>query len=327
MDILYTCDDNYVWLMGISVISLFKNNTEIDKLRVFLIGDKISLNSKNLLKQIANQYKRVIEIIDLPDLKIPDVLLSTRWPTAAFARLYAGLLLPKSVHKILYLDCDTIVNGSIEELSAIDLDKYMCGGIKDCIGRNYRKNIGLNSEDIYINAGVILFNVNEMRKINVANIIECYLNKYLKFINYADQDILNGIFKGKIKVLPSKFNVMTILGVYSYEEIMKLRKPVNYYNQKELIDAVNNPVVIHFTTNMKIVRPWFSNASHPYTTLFKAYMEISPWKNIILQEMIFTSRESKFISVINKLPRKISINLLGLIHAELKPRFNRIRSK
>ena len=46
MNILYTCDDNYVWLMGISVISLFENNQNINEITVYLLGEKVKDKNK-----------------------------------------------------------------------------------------------------------------------------------------------------------------------------------------------------------------------------------------------------------------------------------------
>ena len=58
MNVLYTCDDNYVWIMGISVISLFENNRHIRDLSVILLGECISDYNKSVLENIANKYKR-----------------------------------------------------------------------------------------------------------------------------------------------------------------------------------------------------------------------------------------------------------------------------
>lgn len=46
MKVMYTCDNNYVWLMGISVISLFENNKHVKELKVYLLGEKISKENK-----------------------------------------------------------------------------------------------------------------------------------------------------------------------------------------------------------------------------------------------------------------------------------------
>lgn len=62
--------------MAISTISLFENNKEMDDLSVYLIGESISQNNRDELKKIGEQYGRLIEIIDTPELKIPDSLIS-----------------------------------------------------------------------------------------------------------------------------------------------------------------------------------------------------------------------------------------------------------
>ena len=84
MNVMYTCDDNYVWLMGISTISLFENNKTIEDLQVYLLGDNISQENKDKLKKIGDQYGRKIQVIEIPPLTIPTALISARWPLAAF---------------------------------------------------------------------------------------------------------------------------------------------------------------------------------------------------------------------------------------------------
>lgn len=178
----------------------------------------------------------------------------------------------------------------------------------------------------YSCAGVLLINLEELRKLDVNNLIKIYVNKYIKLINYADQDILNGMFKDRIGELAPQFDVMTIDVVHSYEEIKKLRKPTNYYSREQLQFAVNRPVIIHYTTNMLAIRPWFSNTDHPFAGEFKKYMDMSTWKNRELKEMVFDSKVAKVIKAIMILPKGIAYKALGLIHAELKPKYISMRA-
>lgn len=327
MNVMYTCDDNYIWLMGISLISLYENNKHIDNLEVYLLGENISERSKKKLATIAVQYNRKVEIIDVPKFDIPSSLISARWPISAFTRLFSAILLPADIEKILYLDCDTIINGDVSELEKIKFDGNIAMGVKDCISGTYKRNIGLNNEDLYVNAGVLLFDVNALRKINVSNVIEKYMREYRKLINYADQDILNGIFNGKIGELDPKFNVMTIDVVYSYEEILKLRRPSNYCKKIEFEHAKNDPIIIHYTTNMTVVRPWYKNTDHPLAQRFREYLKISEWRDKSLDEQIFSSKRDKIIKVIMKLPKNVAYSILGIVHAELKPRYIRMRAR
>lgn len=325
MKVMYTCDNNYVWLMGISTISLFENNKGTDDLKVYLLGDEISKENKEELKKIGDKYNREVEVIDVPKLNIPSSLVSVRWPLSAFIRLFSGVILPADVDRILYLDCDTIITGDISELDMIKFNGNIAMGVKDCISGTYKENVGLDKNSPYINAGVILFDMNALRKVDINEKIEAYMNKYVKLINYADQDILNGMFKGLIGELKPKFDVMTIDAVHTYDEIQQLRRPTNFYKKEELEDAVKNPIIIHYTTNMVVVRPWFSNTDHPYADEFRKYMAMSVWKDKKLGLMVFTTKEAKVINVIMKLPKFIAYRVLGFIHAELKPKYIKMR--
>ncbi len=327
MDVLYTCDNNYVWLMGISAISLFENNKEIKELNIYLLGEKISVENKKVLSDIAKKYGRRIIVIDVPQLDIPDALVSSRWPISAFTRLYSGELLPKDLDKVLYLDCDTIINGSLSELETWDVSDDVFWGVKDCIGQEYKKNIGIDENGLYVNAGVLLINLSKLRNIPIKERLSMYMLKYEKIINYADQDVLNGAFNSKIGVLPPQYDVMTIAVTYSYKDIIRLRKPTNYYDEKELKKAIENPILIHYTTNMLIVRPWFSNTNHPLANVFRTYLEMSPWKDREMTRKLFLTKESKIIRIIEKPPHGLAVRVLGLLHSEIKPRIIRMKAK
>lgn len=327
MKVLYTCDNNYVWLMGISTISLFENNKHIKELEVYLIGDKISDENNEKLEAIAHDYNRHIIVLNAPDLEIPTSLVSSRWPKSAFIRLFSDKVLPKEVEKVLYLDCDTIVCGDIEHLEHYEMNGNVVCGVKDCISKNYKKNIGLDAQSPYINAGVLLIDLKSLRNKDLSKKIDLYMKKYEKFINYADQDILNGALKDEIGVLSSEYNVMTISLVHKYKEIIRLRRPTNYYSEEMYNKAINNPAIIHYTTNMLVIRPWFSNTNHPLASEFEKYFKMSAWNNKKLEYMKFKSKESLVLRIIDKLPKRLSCYILGVLHAEVKPRLKRILKK
>lgn len=327
MNVLYTCDDNYIWLMGISVISLFENNKGLPNLNVYLLGEQITDDNKARLQDISNRYNRKITIIDVPAMDIPDALVSTRWPISAFIRLYSGELLPKELDKVLYLDCDTIVKGSLGELETWDMSGKVFCGVKDCISAGYKRNIGMDDNGVYVNAGVLLMDLSELRKVSIKDRLANFIDTYKKLINYADQDVLNGAFCGEIGVLPSYYNLMTIACVHGYDGIQKLRKPTGYYSKSELNSALNEPIVIHYTTNMRTIRPWFKNANHPLTDEFRKYMDISPWNEKKLAELRFTSSESQMIGIVELLPDKMAQRLLGFLHSTVKPWLIKIKTK
>lgn len=50
MNVMYASDENYAWLMGISMISLFENNRERDEIVVFLFNGHMSADSEQELR-------------------------------------------------------------------------------------------------------------------------------------------------------------------------------------------------------------------------------------------------------------------------------------
>lgn len=327
MNILYTCDNNYVMLMSISMISLFKSNKHVDEINVYFIGENISDKNKTTLQNIANEYKRKCVIIDLPNWKLPKNISLKRWPKSAYSRLLCGTLLPKEIDKIIYIDCDTVIKESLLELYENDnLSKYTICGVKECISGYYKKNIGLSFDtDKYINAGVLLINLKKLRKKDMIKEIESFITEYGSKISYADQDILNYVFNDSIGILEAKYNVMTIEFVYNYKDIIRLRKPNTYYNEDEINRAVKKPYIIHYTTNMTIIRPWFINSNHPRKDDF---MNIFNNENYFKNELkIFNTNNFKFKiwNLFLKLPECIGYRILGITHSFIMPVLKNIK--
>ncbi len=328
MNILYTCDNNYVMLMGISMISLFKSNMNEDEINVYLIGENISDSNKINLKNIAKKYKRNCIIIDSPNLKLSENLSFKRWPRSAYTRLLCGEILPTDVKKIIYIDCDTIIKESLRELyTNTTLDKFDVCGVKECVSGYYKKNIGLPFDcESYINAGVLLINVDAFRKRDMLNEMEAFVSKYAKRISYADQDVLNYLFKDNIGILEPKYNAMTIEFVYKYKDIIKLRKPSSYYKEEEIKKAILKPYIIHYTTNMTTIRPWFKNSNHPRKEDFMDIYYNENYFNKQLEEFPTKSFKNKFFNLFLSLPKDIGYECLGLIHSKIVPLSKKIKA-
>lgn len=329
MNVLYTCDNNYAWLMGISLISLFKKNKDIKDIDVFFIAENLDVENRAKIEQIASEYERTVKIIDVDvtTFNLSNNFISlSRWPLSAFSRLYSANLLPTDIDKVLYIDCDTIINENISQLYDTDMkDKVFCG-VKECISTKYKTNIGLTKKSNYINAGVMLINLKLLRKENIAKLIDDFVKKYNQLICYADQDVLNGIFSNRIGILNPGYNVMTIDKVRTYKEIMRLRKPYEFYSKEEILNAIENPKIIHYTTNLDVIRPWYSNSNHPYLKQFMDSFNDSPWKNTKLEKYEFKAKQAKITSSIKKIkPQIIGDMILGFIYIYLRPNIIKLK--
>lgn len=318
MKVMYTCDNNYVWLMGISLLSLLENNKKTNDIEIYLLGKNISEDSKKVLSQIISKYNSKIYFYNIENLPIPKYLETNgRWPIICYARLFACYLL-KDVNRILYLDCDTIVLEDISELFTEQYDDYPVYGCKDFIGNAYKKLIGMPKEAVNVNGGVLLFNLQQMRDLDSITKINRFLDKYGRNISYADQDILNGTFWKEMGVLDPSYDIMSIMKVFNYKEIIQLKHPMGCCSVEEVNSALKNPIIIHYTGNYRTKRPWFKDSNHPYKNEFYKYKNMSPWKDKELIEDK-SGGEIAIANKIRKLPSWFSCNLLGFLYCYIRP--------
>ena len=80
------------------------------------------------------------------------------------SRLFIGTLLPKTVKRVLYLDCDTVVVQSIGNLWNLDLKGHVAGAVMEpTIYQVVKQEIGLKEQDPYFNSGVLLIDLERWR--------------------------------------------------------------------------------------------------------------------------------------------------------------------
>lgn len=110
-------------------------------------------------------------------------------------RLFADLI-PEIPDKILYLDVDIMLNRDIKLLYDINIEGYEYAAARDHYGK-YLINPN------YINAGVLLFNMKEMRKTELLEKARGWIKK--KHLPFADQSAIIRSTTKK-KMLSQKFN-------------------------------------------------------------------------------------------------------------------------
>lgn len=65
LNVLYQFDNNYVPYAGISMLSLFENNKEIEELNVYCAAMEVAGAQITLLNEMASEYSRSITYLDV----------------------------------------------------------------------------------------------------------------------------------------------------------------------------------------------------------------------------------------------------------------------
>ena len=283
----YACDDGYIKQTGISMVSLFENNKDFKDIIVYLVSFNISSNNIKILENICKKYTRELKVISFEDIAYDLKISSTgRHIETIYAKLFFGRI--EGLNKILYLDSDTIVTESLKNLWTINLDGYCMGMVETYTGKEAKKQLGITKSSYFFNDGVALCNVSYCRQYNL---IDKCLNLISKFNGnppVLSEGVLNKVCENKILALPPKYNMMA--GLYQYIELdTQYIASKLHYSIEDLIDSWEHPVVIHYLSGF-YNRPWNKSCTHPLKNEFLKYKEMSPWKNVKLNNTKLSKR-------------------------------------
>lgn len=282
MNIVYTTNEAFVAKVAASICSVFENNKQMDEIRIFIVGQEISAESKRKFLEMAGKYKRKIDIIPLQSINtyIEFEYDTGGWNPIVLARLVLDKLLPNEIEKVLYLDGDTINLAPLNELWNTNLKKNVLGGcIEATVNRKQKENIGMLHLP-YINAGVLLINLKLWRENKIGQKILNYYkdNKGNLFAN--DQDAINGTLKKDIYYLNPRYNLYNIYWFYPYKLLKRLMGDAYYYTKAEVEYAVNNPAIIHYLGEE---RPWREGNTHKYKKEYEKYLRMTEWKDDVME--------------------------------------------
>ena len=261
--------------MGISMISLFENNKEVDDICVYLISKDISKENVDCLQKIAESYKR-----DFVEVKFNDIAYDLNLSNTGrhIATIYTKVFFPRidGVEKMIYLDSDTVVVGSLQELWDMPLEDYYMGVVETLPTRFYEE-LELPKGDRFFNDGMAICNVAYCRENNL-------IEKVLKVVEEYDgnpptlsEGALNKVCYGKVKYISPRYNLMAGL-LYMCSLDVEYMTHLLHYSEEELRMSCEHPIVIHYLTAF-YNRPWFTPCTHPYKEEYFKYKEKSPWKD------------------------------------------------
>lgn len=281
MNVSYSCNNGYIPQTGISMISLFENNKNLDKINIFFISKDVSPENKLILKNICAKYGRNLVIYELRDLAYDLKLTSTgRHIETIYAKIFFSRI--NGLEKVLYIDSDTIINGSLSEFYNSDLTSYYMGMIETYTGEKAKSQLGMDKESSFFNDGVALVNVDYCRKNELINKCISVIKEFNGNPPILSEGVLNKVCEGHIKSLSPKYNMMA--GLYQLISLNpEYVSKKTHYSINELKESFTNPIIIHYLSGF-YDRPWNRGCTHPLNDVYLKYKSISPWKDMPLKK-------------------------------------------
>ena len=279
-NICLSCDNNYAQYAGVVIASILLNSDDKSFFNFYILDGNIEQENKDKiekLKEIKDFNLNFISIDENLFEVYKKIGTHSYISLSTYYRLKLASLLP-DVDNILYLDCDVIINSNLAELLEIDISEYYAAGVKDIAVNSSGYVPKLEDGNLYFNAGVLYFNLDKIRKDNIESEFEKYTIENFDKIRVGDQEIINVVCQGKIKELPSTWNVQSS----------------NFVNRS---DYTKNPNIVHYVGRNK---PWKFGSINYLKNLYFNVLEKTPWA-IPLEEKNKWTKENKKQSIINYL--------------------------
>ena len=303
--VIFSADDNYAPYLGVTVHSLVSNASNRNNYDIIILEKDMSEINKNLIltnkqKNISIRFMNISHLLEGHKFHI-----NTYFSEETYYRLFIPTVF-QNYTKVIYLDCDIIILSDIANLYKINLDEKLLAAtynISTYVQQKYNKPVkgifwftylkeilNLKNPENYFQAGVLVFNVSEMRRQNIQE-------KALKLVEsfepvLVDQDILNSICQERVKYFSQQWNLHNHFSI-QYKNTDSLLELPNTLQEDYLV-AKRNANIIHYAGKEK---PW----SHPYleySYLWWKYARQTPfyeeiiYRNVLLNQPTIQTKQN-----------------------------------
>jgi lipopolysaccharide biosynthesis glycosyltransferase len=280
--IVTASDANYLPAACCQLVSSATHLDGMTNVQLFLVVCDVSDKDLSDARAFFDQRGISVEIV-VPDFVDEISTLKTRWPRAAYLRLYFDRIFDSRWRRVVYFDADTRVSSSLVRLVQADLAGKPVGAVHDFIlyvtGNIHRRrrDLFLADDAPYLQSGVMVFDWPKVLAGDDLAVARRFLAEHPEACYEApDQDALNATFENRWTPLDPRWNLHEIYLMYG---------------------KVIKPHLRHFTS----AKPWASNRPRAWrdaSAWYKAELAESPWPDFVASQSFLqaTQADLKFMA-------------------------------
>ncbi|GAB4456933.1 MAG: glycosyltransferase family 8 protein [Armatimonadaceae bacterium] len=277
-------DNNFAMPLAVMLYSALANLRPDIPVHLYVLDNGIKEESKEEINRVLRQSSLPPRRLDiyycLADMSAYRDLKTGDWlNVSTYLRLTMPQLLPVSCNRALYIDGDMIVERDLWELWQMPLNDWDILAVRD-YGIGYAaapmgilpyKELNLEPETPYFNAGIMVVSLNKWRNKKIVPAAFDYMVRYQDIISQADQEALNAVVAGNWGEVDLRWNVQ-IGAVQAFHTI-----PDSSHKQamQPVVEAlIHEAYVLHYIGGRK---PWFAGLTNPTRARFDHYLRRSRW--------------------------------------------------
>ena len=209
LPIVLCADESYIKYASVVMISVLKHTKA--RVRFYLLSDgalsKASLDKLSYIEStypnasISHSCHSLARFASLPTQGENNSHIT-------YLRLLLDSILPQSVSKCVYLDCDVLVCADIAGLFSYELHGALLGAVRD-LAFNDASSACRNHLGFYFNAGVLLLDMEKWRESKAGERLFALLEARPQITQgFHDQNLLNECFCDEVCELPFGWNAI-----------------------------------------------------------------------------------------------------------------------
>ena len=259
INVCMSLDEKFIYPTLVSMTSALENNDKRKNIIIYHLILSYNFNTKllEIFDSLTKKYEVFINYYIFPNL-----FNSYRTWVGSTHTIYYKIFIPIifcDFRRMIYLDSDTLIYKDLYEMYNLPFnDNYILGYPFHDV---YLIDKFVKNATTYINGGVLLFNIEKIRKDNKDIELIKFTFDYNKKLFFLEQDSINIIFFKKIGLLPLKYGIYLYGDINSFNEKVKKRLRINL-NEKEVINAINEPSIVHFSCCSPKI--WYKNSTNAF---------------------------------------------------------------
>lgn len=265
--IIFGVDGSYSQHLAVTLASLLENNPE-NRFEVQVVTLNMAQADRWKIEALAARFDNAVLAFRPFDIsRYSHFRTDNHISHASYLRIFIPEILPDSVEKVLYLDCDLVVRHDIAPLWRTELGDNVLGGVRNPFFVRHG-DLEMPPGADYFNAGVLLMNLKRWRELDGTARLIRFIERHHDHLWAHDQDALNAVFCGQIRELAPFWNFQTAM-LWSEPDGLSLSYP-------QYRALLADPGIVHYTTPSK---PWHFSNLHPYKETYFQYLAKTPYSD------------------------------------------------
>ncbi len=268
-------DRAYLMPLAAMMRSILVSSPGLDHIHLYVLNSGVSEADKTRLIASWNAARVTVTWIPLDVSALAGLPVWGRMNVVTYARLLIGQLMPSSMDRLIWLDCDLVATRDIGELWALDIGANILLAARDmvvpCAGSDFGiasyKMLGVPAAAPYFNAGVMLIDLAGWREAGVGERALAYLHEHWRDVILWDQEALNVAVHGRWAPLDSRWNVIASVSGRPFFSPRHL-------DAAEYRRAIADPWIVHFAGTWK---PWLLARSNAFRAQYFTHLDDTAW--------------------------------------------------